>query len=237
MKPAVKQPNFDRVADIYQWAEYLALGTALQRTRTHFVPSLGDRRSALVLGDGDGRFLAALLRSNALITATAVDTSGRMLALLARRCTPWPGRLQAICASALDVTPPPETDLIVSHFFLDCLTQQEVETLVGKMSSACQPGTQWLISDFQVPQRGLLRPIGRMYIQLLYAAFRVLTGLRVRSLPATRAVLEAAGFYRIAYHTSLGVLLYTEVWSLQELAVQRGAQPETTVRHPLEDSR
>ena len=55
------RPNFDRVARLYRWAEYLLLGPLLARTRKHFLPQLTSATHALVLGDGDGRFLAHLL--------------------------------------------------------------------------------------------------------------------------------------------------------------------------------
>ena len=234
---SVTQPNFDRVAHIYRWAEYLALGPALQRTRTHFLSALCDRRHALVLGDGDGRFLAALMRENTLINVTAVDTSRRMLTLLLRRCSTWCGRLCTMQASALDVIPDSKTDLIVSHFFLDCLTQRNVDDLVSCVSSVCKPGTRWLISDFQAPEGALLRHFGKAYIWLLYAAFRVLTGLRVQRLPSTREVLSAANFLPIAYHQSLGGLLYAEIWELREVQRPASAQPGTLAKHPLDKSR
>ncbi|MCU1248095.1 MAG: methyltransferase type 12 [Edaphobacter sp.] len=62
MKPI--EPSFDRIARPYHWLEYLTLGKALERCRNHHLPQLLDRRHALVLGDGDGRFLAQLLKQN-----------------------------------------------------------------------------------------------------------------------------------------------------------------------------
>src|SRR5206468_3304021 len=54
-------PNFNLIARPYRALEHLTFGPALQRTRTHFLPLLADRQNALILGDGDGRFTAALL--------------------------------------------------------------------------------------------------------------------------------------------------------------------------------
>ena len=79
-------PNFDSIARIYRWAEYLSLGPLLVRTRNHFLPQLTPCRRALVLGDGDGRFLARLLQQNPDLHALAVDTSATMLHLLRERC-------------------------------------------------------------------------------------------------------------------------------------------------------
>src|ERR1700728_4756681 len=106
MHPA---PNFDRVARIYRYAEYLTLGPLLQRTRTHFLPQLPPRHQALILGDGDGRFLSQLLTPQPQLQAVAVDTSATMLHLLLQRCQPHADRLQTLQASALTITPPPGT--------------------------------------------------------------------------------------------------------------------------------
>jgi SAM-dependent methyltransferase len=208
------EPNFDRVARIYRFAEYLSLGPLLQRTRTHFLHDLPPRHQALVLGDGDGRFLARLLAHRPHLSALAVDTSATMLQLLRHRCQPYIQRVRTLQASALTVTPPPDTDLIVTHFFLDCLTQPELQTLTQNIAANTTPGTLWLLSDFAIPQRTLLRPLATLYIRFLYFAFRILTGLRVTHLPDPQSALTSAGFTRVARHELLCGLLYTEIWQL-----------------------
>jgi SAM-dependent methyltransferase len=207
-------PNFDRVARIYRFAEYLALGPLLQRTRTHFLADLPPRHQALLLGDGDGRFLARLLHHRPHLSALAVDTSAAMLRLLRHRCQPYIQRVRTLQASDLTITPLPDTDLIVTHFFLDCLTQPELQTLAQNLAANTAPGTLWLLSDFAVPATPILRPLAALYIRSLYLAFRILTNLRVTHLPDPQSALSAAGFTRIARHEFLCGLLYTEIWQL-----------------------
>jgi len=208
------QPNFDRVARIYRWAEYASLGPLLQRTRTYFLSQLSDRHNALVLGDGDGRFLARLMRQNPELLATAVDTSATMLQLLRQRCGDAP-RLRTLQASALEVEIPCGVDLVVTHFFLDCLTQADVEALVQRVAAKTEPGTVWLLSDFEVPERPVVGPLSKLYIRGLYLAFGVLTGLRVRSLPDPQGALRRAGFTCIGRHERLRGLIYAEMWQRQ----------------------
>jgi hypothetical protein len=220
-------PNFDRVARIYRFAEYLSLGPLLQRTRTHFLHDLPPCHQALLLGDGDGRFLARHLARRHHLSALAVDTSATMLQLLRHRCQPHIQRVRTLQASALDLFSPTESnsttfrysevstpDLIVTHFFLDCLTQPELTTLTHQIAANTAPGTLWLLSDFAIPQRSILRPLAALYIRFLYLAFRVLTGLRVTHLPDPQTALASAGFTRLARHELLCGLLYTEIWQL-----------------------
>jgi ubiquinone/menaquinone biosynthesis C-methylase UbiE len=209
-KPA--QPNFDRVARVYRWAEYLSLGPLLERTREHFLPQLVDRRRALVLGDGDGRFVARLLAQNRELQAVAVDTSAAMLGLLRERCGFAAERLETLHGSALDVMPAGDADLVVTHFFLDCLTQNEVDALAVGIGAAVQPGALWVVSDFAVPRKPVLGPLAAVYVRALYLAFAVLTGLRVKRLPDPQRSLAAAGFERVARKERLGCVIYTEIW-------------------------
>jgi len=212
------EADFDRVARIYRWAEYASLGPLLQRTRRHFLPALRECRRAIALGDGDGRFLAKLMAQNVFMQAVAVDTSTAMLELLCRNCVRAAKgaeqRLTLVRASALETMPAEETDLIVSHFVLDCLTQPEVDTLTKSYAAKLKPGTLWAVSDFALPHTAWLRPLAAVYIRALYFAFRMLTGLRVTQLPDAQAALKCAGFKRLGRKEFVGGLIYTEIWRL-----------------------
>ena len=213
-RPATAQPpNFDRIAPLYRWLEYPTLGPLLAQTRNHFLPSLDGCRSALVLGDGDGRFTARLLAAHPALRAQAVDLSQAMLRLLEARVARAgaANRLQTTWADALDWRPHGPVDLVVTHFFLDCLTLPQVEFLLQRLQPSLAPDALWLVSDFQVPEGWLQLP-GWLLIRALYAAFRVLTGLRVTRVPAYRQALSAAGFRKVSEHSRLKGLLVTELW-------------------------
>ncbi len=210
------EPDFDRIAGPYRWLEYLTLGTALQNARTHFLPRLFDRRHALVLGDGDGRFLATLFRRNFHIRADAVDTSATMLRLLHQRCEAAVQdtgmRLRTHRHNALEHAPAADTDLIVAHFFFDCLRQPELDILIHRLAKDIQPEALWLVSDFRIPT-GLMRLPAALMIRSLYLAFRLLTGLRTTRLPNYETPLQRAGLRRTHQHYNLFGLLTTELWT------------------------
>lgn len=207
-------PNFDRVARLYRWAEYLFLGPLLTRTREHFLPLLTPATHALVLGDGDGRFLAALLRRNPRLHALAVDASATMLRLLRKRCAFAGPRLTTLQTSAVHLPANLDlgrTNLVVTHFFLDCLHQQELDSLAQQLARTVAPGCLWVLSDFAIPPRQPWRLLASFYIRALYAAFRLLTGLRPQHLPAIDRALEAAGFQKIHRSDRLAGVLYSEI--------------------------
>ena len=209
--------SFDRLAGPYLWLERLTFGRALERCRLFYLPRLTSRRQALVLGDGDGRFLARLLAQNPDLRADAVDLSPAMLHLLQRRsisASPTADlRLQIHPQDALSFMPVEPPDLVVTHFFLDCLTGPEVDLLASRLAPTLAPGAVWLVSDFRIPP-GPLRLPARLLVRLLYFGFRVLTGLRTTQLPDHARSLTAAGLERIALHISLFGLLFTELWQI-----------------------
>lgn len=210
--------RFDRVARLYRAMEYLSFGPLLERCRFHHIPALLAARRALVLGDGDGRFLARLLSAAPHLHADAVDASSAMLHLLRDRIAKQGDlhRLTTTCADArIFGAPSSGYDLVVTHFFLDCLTEAETDRLIARLRPQLVPGARWLVSEFQVPRSGVVqRSFAQGVISALYAAFRLLTGLTVRRIPPWRTLLAHHGFTPRITRSWLGGLIVAELWEL-----------------------
>ncbi len=206
-------PDFDRLALVYRWIEWLTFGPFLWRCRCAFLHRLGHRRRALVLGDGDGRFTARLLEHNPAVLVDAVDTSPAMLSELARRAGPHRSRVQIQVADIRAWQPStPAYDLVVTHFFLDCLTTDEVASLATRIRSHLRPEAAWVLSEFNLPASRFGRFIAGHLIALLYRAFGLLTGLRIRTLPDHGKALTQSGFILTHQRKWLGGLLVSEWW-------------------------
>jgi len=67
--------DFNRLAPFYRWMEWFTFGPFLWKCRIAFLPEMRSRKSALILGDGDGRFTARLLSDNPHILVNAVGGS------------------------------------------------------------------------------------------------------------------------------------------------------------------
>jgi ubiquinone/menaquinone biosynthesis C-methylase UbiE len=213
---ASRAPNFDGLAKLYRWMEFVTFGPLLARCRTAFLAEMTSARRALVLGDGDGRFTAALLRENPQVQLVAVDASEAMLDALLRRAGTNARRISIRVADVRGWQPENANyDLVATHFFLDCLTTEECRALAAKLRGAVSPGGHWVVSEFAVPQGWFGRLVARPLIDLLYRAFGVLTGLRVRSLPDHCAALRDSGFTLASRRTRLGGLLVSEMWRCQ----------------------
>jgi SAM-dependent methyltransferase len=206
-------PDFGRLAGAYRWMEWLSFGPLLERCRCAFLDEMTDAQRALVLGDGDGRFTAALLRANPEVRIDAVDASEAMLRALARRAGEDAGRVRTTVADLRGWKPEcAEYDLVVSHFFLDCLTTEEVGALAAAVRPSLTAGARWVVSDFAVPEGSAGRLAGRLLVGFLYRAFGLLTGLRVRQLPDHAAALTRAGFVLVRRREFLFGVLMSEEW-------------------------
>jgi SAM-dependent methyltransferase len=217
-EPAVvrRTPNFDRLANVYRWMEFVTFGPLLTRCRVAFLAEPNSGRRALVLGDGDGRFTAELLRVNPQVQIEAVDASPAMLEALLRRAGANAGRVTAHCIDARNWRPAEAPyDLVVTHFFLDCLTTEEIRALATEVSGAVSPSAVWIVSEFAIPESWFGRWVACPLVWLLYRAFGLLTGLEIRSLPGHCAALRDAGFTLGERRALLRGLLVSENWRPQ----------------------
>ena len=218
LQGANSAPNFNRLAGIYRWMEWFTFGPFLHRCRCTFLSRLAHSEDALILGDGDGRFTARLLRANPQIRILAIDGSSAMLRALTRRAGTHGTRVQTQLADIRAWQPEsrpdaPPVDLVVTHFFLDCLTTSEVHSLAARLRPAVLPSAKWLVSEFAVPRGWFGSLVARPLVRTLYEVFALLTGLTVRTLPDHASALVSAGFTLVERRTHLAGLLVSELWS------------------------
>ena len=216
MKQAPARPpagsGCDKLAHVYCWLEWLSFGPLLQRCRVQFLPRLAGARHALVLGDGDGRFCAQLLRRVPTVHVTAMDASACMLAALRARAEGegTASRLETVHGNVMQSLPRGDFDVVCTHFLLDCLSDGEVNDLVAAVRE-CYRRPVWIVSEFAKPA-GFARWPATVVITGLYAAFGLLTGLRVRKLPDHASALRAHGFVLEQGRNYVFGLLRAELW-------------------------
>jgi ubiquinone/menaquinone biosynthesis C-methylase UbiE len=207
--------RFDRLARLYRWMEYFSFGPYLEQCRKLRIQEMALCQRALVYGDGDGRFLAALMRSLPKLRATAVDASWEMLHQAAQRLPPG-SEVRLVQADALEYEAAelPETpfDLIVTHFFLDCFDEAEMASLLSRINAAAEENALWVVSEFAIPQRNPARLVGVLIVRGLYLAFGLLTGLRTRRLPDYGRVMQEGGWMLEDREELLLGLLVSESW-------------------------
>jgi ubiquinone/menaquinone biosynthesis C-methylase UbiE len=208
--------SFDTLAPHYRWMEAILAGNKLQRCRTSFLDHAANAQSVLIVGEGNGRFLAECRRRLPSAYIACVDASAQMLTVARgrlRRLGLLTAHTEFIHADALSWVPSPGAfDLIVTHFFLDCFRLDQQAQIIGKLARATRPRAQWLLADFQVPATGLLRLRAQIIHRVLYAFFGAFTDLPARKLTPPDDALKAHGFELRERNVSEWGLLHADRW-------------------------
>ena len=172
--------SFDLVAQHYRWLETIVFGNGLQHARTYWIDKIARPKRALILGEGNGRFLCQLVRVYPRLEVDCVDASNTMLQLARMRIhRTFPESLPHVhflCEDVLKWSPNKWYDLLVTHFFLDCFPRNELSLIVQKLANAAKPGAAWLIADFTIPQQRFARARARLLLWLMYTFFRASRG-------------------------------------------------------------
>ncbi len=204
--------RIERLAPWYRWIEYCAFGRALERQRFAFLPAITAARHVLILGEGDGRFLARSLETAPGAHFDVVEVSSEMIAL-SRRRTGNPERVAYHCRDARDMPyPPGHYDAIVTNFFLDCFTEDEARRIIGCLAESLTANGLWLLSEFEIPERGWQRLHAHVWVWIMYRFFRATTGLSAIALPPVDGLLRAAALRRIARQEERVGLIVSEIW-------------------------
>jgi SAM-dependent methyltransferase len=232
--------SFDTLAPYYRIMERVTAGGILQRCRTAFLAETTSCRRALLLGEGPGRFLEELLRTNPQVEVTCVERSPCMIAEARSRLNASDlARVHFVQADALTWQPLTPSDgervaegrvrgivksqerarplrggfdLIVTHFFLDCFRREELAALVAKIAASATADARWLLADFREPERGWRRWRGRAALALMYGFFRVATGLSASRLTPPDGFLEASGFRLAARRLANFEFAHSDLW-------------------------
>jgi SAM-dependent methyltransferase len=184
--------SFDRVAPHYRWLETLVFGNQLQEARVAFVREIEPPLRIFIVGEGNGRFLAELMRSGEP-QVDCVEMSARMIAL-AREQVP-DAHVNFIQADIRDLAlRQAHYDLIVSHFFFDCFTEGALAEIIARLANAAALNAQWLVADFCYPTRGWPHWRARALIAAMYFFFHAAAGIEAHRLVDYRPLLRANGF-------------------------------------------
>lgn len=216
--------SFDRLAPHYRWMEALFARERLQRCRVALLDAIPPPELVLIYGEGNGRFLAELLRRFPAARVTVVEESGVMIDLARsrlRRAGLEAAKVEFVQADALSWEPAASAfDLIVTCFFLDCFRGDQLRFLIPRIASAGEGGARWVVSDFQIAASGLRRARSRFVVGILYLFFRMMTRLSGRELVDPAPLLQAHGFTCERCVEMDHGMLYSAVWRRADTASQ-----------------
>jgi ubiquinone/menaquinone biosynthesis C-methylase UbiE len=174
---------------------------------------LADARRVLTVGEGDGRFVAELVRRFPEIKVDCVEASAAMIARAQSRL-PKGANVTFRHANALKLDfPKGEYDAVVTCFFLDCFKSETLTELMPRMAGSLQPCGNWLVAEFGQPTRGLAAWHARAWLAAMYFFFHYATRLEARRLPDWEGEMARIGFACSERVTRRCGLMATSRWN------------------------
>jgi ubiquinone/menaquinone biosynthesis C-methylase UbiE len=205
--------SFDRIAPHYHWLDTIAFGNKLQTARVAFLDQIDPPKRALVAGEGNGRFLRQLLRKYPATKVDCADASARMLQLARERAPSEGSRVRFLHKDLLAWSPEKAAyDLIVTHFFFDCFTENEIETIAQKLARSAKQNAIWLLADFFIPARVFTRLHALASLQAMYWFFRATTRITARRLIDPSESLRRHNFHLVTRRSWRFGLIKSELW-------------------------
>ena len=209
--------SFDALAPWYRTLEWIAFGNSLQHCRVACLGEIAAPHRALVVGEGNGRFLCELLRLHPEVEVDCLDASQRMLQLARKRVDrELPGQAERVHFFHQDVTSwaaaEHRYDLLVTHFFLDCFPEPALAGIIKKLARVATDDANWLLADFCVPGKGMARLRPRGWLTAMYMFFRITTRIEASDLIDPTPFMRAKGLALVRQHSFRKGMLKSEMW-------------------------
>jgi ubiquinone/menaquinone biosynthesis C-methylase UbiE len=208
--------------------EAVLAGRILQRCRTRWLSEVRGARRALLVGEGNGRFLEAGLAQLPQCRFVVIDASPAMLAQALRRCARSRGtsrvtfhRADLRTTSITDLVPG-EFDLVVTNYFLDCFDADELRAVIQNIRGAVARSAHWLVADFSMPIAGWRRRAW-VVLSMAYTFFRLTTGVSARCVTVPDTLLWGTGFKLLNRQTANAGLIHADLWARGDLSCSRAA--------------
>ena len=188
---AVMKPDFSTLAPFYDLLGTVVFFGALRRSQNYFLRDLGSPSKVLILGGGTGTYLIDLLKTNDIESVDYVDISPGMIEKAERKFVKSGSKTKVSfhCGGA-DVIPQKKYDLIITNYFLDCFTNENLKDLIPALYELLTPDGKWLFTDFHKDES--TGRIKRGLIRFLYGFFNQICNLGVKKLPDFNGHFEKA---------------------------------------------
>jgi hypothetical protein len=203
--------NFDFVAPFYRILERIVFGRALERRRFAMLRHLGVSRRALLIGEGDGRFLQQYREMFPTADVDVIEQSRTMIRLAEQRlhANAGTGIVRFLRQSVAEGP----YDTVATNFVLDVMTCDQVRELIDGMRDKAR-GARWVVSEFRIVESAGLRTASAAMIRIMYWFFAVTAGVRARAVPDYAAEFRSAGFKLIRSETEWRGFLVSELWQV-----------------------
>ncbi|MEM7371279.1 MAG: class I SAM-dependent methyltransferase [Bacteroidota bacterium] len=192
MSDTTDRSGFDWIAPIYDKLAGAVFGDALQRARGHFLSHIRTGDQVLIIGGGTGWILPEVLnRVGEKGQILYVEISAGMVQKSSQRILTHPNRdiVQFLQGTVQAIPVSRKFDRIITHFFLDLFTEQELEEVFECVYQRLRTRGRWLIADFAVPDNTWKLP-SMLLLTIMYWFFRICCGISGKRIQDFRALFN-----------------------------------------------
>lgn len=104
-----------------------------------------------------------------------------------------------------------EFDAVLTFFFLDLFSHEELRRVITKIKAALKPNAYWLVSDFNNATWWHAR-----MLSIMYTFFRISTGLRNKRLPDWTGLLLESNLRVLENKMFFGNFIKSDLYKITE---------------------
>jgi len=162
----MEKNRYDKVVFFYDQLAGFVLGKEYLRSKCAFLESIQPGELVLYIGGGSGENLALIQqRVGENGKVLFVEASQKMIEKAKRRQDhQYSNNVEFLHLSAFNQLPNCEFDFVITQYFLDILSDQEIDYLFEEVGKRAHVGSKWLLVDFFDRKR-------RRWLQFLMVMF------------------------------------------------------------------
>lgn len=172
--------GFDRLASTYDLWVRLVFGKKIEKAQCALLGELPKGGNVLLIGGGTGWLLKPLCWEVAPSRVLYIDASARMIekaqAFVRREIPAWETKIEFLHGTQEAIAKTDHFDLIITPFFLDLFSKEELEAVFLQLKHQLNPQGTWYLIDFQTPNNFFQIP-AQLLIWVMYRFFRFFTGM------------------------------------------------------------
>lgn len=188
----------------------MVYGKTLHRAKLALLPQLKSAKSIAILGGGTGKFTWAVARTFPKLKIEFIEPSEAMQAKAKRMLRNHPNVIYNATANFTLLNK--QCDTIITPFFFDQFTEEQILSIVQQIEEDCNTSLKWLVTDFQLVANTRLFVWNRIRLWATIGFFRTITSYSLTKLPQVFSVFENAGYQSTTVFLSPNQLVRSSVF-------------------------
>lgn len=202
--------RFNWIAPYYDQLAAFIFGKSILEAQLCYLELIPPNAKILVLGGGTGKWISELIQFNNTCKIWFVDASSKMVELAKDNLKDT--EQVAFIHGAEDKIPKLQFDVIITHFFLDMFTNQQLYNLIGKLVNDTNSPSMWIAADFEKSKYW-----HALLLRFMFLFFRQSGTMDNNELPDWNAILKSHRFKIAASKSSFGKFIQSRLYVKRSL--------------------